>query len=103
MKRPSEKQLAAGRKHLCTDESFLKLYPTLCAYLTDAKWDDGKEREVSTFTVSMGPSGVQVGLNDKAMSRSAYCTAGSLSEALALLEDGLKADSIGWRPWKGKK
>lgn len=103
VKRPSEKQLAAQRSKGVTDTSLVSKHPFIAAYLGDCLWDDGKPRETSTLTISATPGGMQVALNDRALGRSCYTTAGSVVEALELLETALKEDVAPWRPWKRSK
>jgi len=104
VKRPSVgSDGVVGSNAACTDERFAKLYPTLLEYLTDAKWDDGKDREVSTLTISLMEGCINLALNDRALSRSLYTTAETLMEALKLLEGSLASGKSSWRSWKAKK
>lgn len=100
MKRPSQASVAAQANTGCPDPELLRMYPCIVAYLTDGQWEDKKPRELSSLTVSIAGGMVQVGLNDKALSRSAYTSAGMLDEALQLMEDALREEVIQWRTWK---
>jgi len=103
MKRPTKAQSDAAADCGSTDEGFAKRHPQLVQYMTDAKYDDGTPRELSSFTVTMTSGGVQVALNDKEERQSMYSTAGTLAEALKLLEKALADGVDAWRPWKNAK
>lgn len=107
MKKPEGKvaggALPAGQ---CTDDVFARKHPNILLYLTDALWDDGKERELSQLTISVRAGAIALALNDKALKQSMYTQADTLTEALKLLEGALADGSGEWRPWnmgKGKK
>lgn len=76
-------------------------YPTVVAYLSDDKWDDGKAREVSVLSIGIQDGGVNLALNDKALKCSLYTRAETLKEALKLMEEALVAGTASWRFWKG--
>lgn len=79
-------------------------FPTISAFLVDEWWDDGKPRSPSTLTVSVGPGGVQVALNDRDGQQSVYTTSSSLEKAMELLEEVLSGGAVPWRRWmKGGK
>jgi hypothetical protein len=105
MRKPEKPVLAAGKvEGAFPDEGWLKRYPTLCQYMTDAAWDDGTARECSQLSISCREGDVCLALNDKDLQQSLYTAAESVTEALKLMEGAL-ADGRGqWRPWKtGKK
>jgi len=106
MKKPSVDQEKVVGVYGHADEGFVKKFPQINTYMTDAKWDDGTPREPSTLTWSVTSAGWQVALNDKAVRRSYYCTAPTQAEAMKLLEKALADGVDAWRPWnvgKGKK
>lgn len=105
MKKPSDQQVrAAAGPSGCPDEKLTKRYPTVVEHLSTDRWDDGTVREPSSVAVSLRDGMIQVALNDKDGKRSMYTTAGSLEEALGLLERALVSGAGEWRPWKsGKK
>jgi hypothetical protein len=100
MKRPTRESLSAAANTGFPDPDFSTRYKTIAEYLSCGVWEDGKARELSSLTVCLGGSGIQVALNDKALSRSAYSTAGTLAEALELLDGALLEGTVGWRPWR---
>jgi hypothetical protein len=103
MKRPTESQEASRASTGCTDERFAKQYPTLLEYMTTESWEDGGKREPSSLSVRIEGGEFLVSLNDKANKASVYTTAGSIQEALKLMEGALVSGKAPWRVWKGKK
>lgn len=104
MKRP-EGKVAGGKAGggVCSDEGFLKKYPTIVTHLSDDKYDDGGARELSTLAVSIREGQIAIALNDKDLKQSMYTMAETLTEALKLLEGALAAGNGEWRPWKAGK
>lgn len=107
MKRP-EVKLAGGSaaSGACSDDVFVKKYPNILIYLTDASWEDGKDRELSQLSISVRNGAIALALNDKALKQSLYTQADTLTEALKLMEGALQDGSGEWRAWnagKGKK
>lgn len=100
MKRPSQESLAAHANTGCPDADFLRKWPSIAEYLTCTVWEGGKARLPSTLTVSMAEGMVQIALNDKDLSRSVYTTAGTLEEALDLLDGTLHEGHVPWRAWR---
>jgi hypothetical protein len=103
VKKPTKEESESAAEVGCTDPSWVQKYPTLLEYLTSAVWDDKSPREVSTLSIRIEGGQFQLGLNDKAMKRSVYTTASTLTEALKLLEGCLAHGKEPWRSWKGKK
>jgi len=104
MKRPSPTQAAAAEATGCCDEVWGKKYPSIVEHMTCAKWDDGGAREPSSLAITFQGGRAQLALNDKELKQSLYTTAGSVVEALGLLEKALASGVGEWRQWKsGKK
>lgn len=103
MKKPSQRQAEAVGQTTTPDEGFNKRFPTVAAYICDDKWEDGTDREPSTFSVSCRDGLIQIAMNDKELKQSLYTSAGSLQEALGLMEKALAAGVDAWRPWKTGK
>jgi len=103
MKRPSESKKPAKGKYLCADTEFAMRYPAIAAHLCDGWWDDGKPRECGSMTVRMGPDTVNLALTEPSAKASCYTTAGSLIEALELLNKALVEEAAVFRPWKSGK
>lgn len=100
MKRATMESRAAVASCGCPDAEFARMYPTIAAYLSDDRWDDGKPRELSSLTVSIVGGLLQLALNDKARGCSCYSSAPSLGEALALLDNAVLEERVQWRVWK---
>ena len=98
--RPTMDQEASAANCGCADHDFATLYPTLTAYLSDPKWDDGTARECSSMALSVQNGQMCLALNDKAFKRSIYTTAGSLEAALLALDEALREGTGVWRQWK---
>jgi len=103
MKRPKSSPPPAKGKWMCPDASFSQRYPSLAQYLCDAMWEDGQPRQLSSLSVKMDSSSVSLSLSDHETSSSAYTTATSLQEALELMEAGITAGTVVFRPWKGPR
>lgn len=103
MKRPEVTEGRAGSSAGTADEAFLKKYPTVSAYLTDEKWEDGKSREVSGLAFTIRGGVWQVALNDKALKTSMYTCGSCMADCLKGLEAALLDGTGEWRPWKRGK
>lgn len=104
MKRPDAVQQKAIDTGKWPDEGWQAEYPHVCEYLCTLRWEDGTAREPSKLSISLRDGSIQVGLNDGELKQSAYTSAGSTEEALALLEDALARGLDVWRAWNaGKK
>lgn len=102
MKRPQEQSTKQKGKWQCPDKEFLKLYPSIAAYLCDDVWEDGKAREVSVLSINFSQGCCSISLADKDLEQSCYTTSKSLQDALQELEQALAADKVTWRAWKTK-
>lgn len=104
MKKPSKEQEQAASKTGCPDAVLSNTYPRIMEYLTTEKWEDGSSRTLSKLGICVQDGLISVALNDGALKQSLYTQAGSLGEAMKLLEKALEAGSGNWRSWKaGKK
>jgi len=84
------------------DESFAKEYPTLALGMCDGLWEDGKIREVWTFSVRMKDKGVLITVTDKNYGECLYTEGEDLLSALALVEDALAQGHASWRKFSKK-
>lgn len=104
MKRPDDSQVKAAGATGCPDELWGKKYPKIVEYMVTVAWEGGGTRQASSVAVTVADGLVQVALNDKELKQSFYTQAGSVGEALALLEKALVSGVDGWRSWKsGRK
>ena len=100
MKKPDGQQQDAARSTGCPDEALMKKYPRIVEYLTTTQWEDGSSRQTSSVAITINDGMIQVALNDKELKQSMYSSAGSMTEALGLMEKALAANVDGWRAWK---
>jgi len=81
-------------------EFFAGLCPTLWAYLSDKRWEDGSARTTATMTMFVEDGQVKLCLNDRDGGRTAWSTSSSLEGAAYGLEDRLCKGTLDWRPAK---
>lgn len=79
------------------DKAFAKDYPSLCKGMCDDRWDDGKPREVWTFSVRMKAQGVLITVTDKNYGECLYTEGEDFVSALALVEECLSQGTASWR------
>lgn len=104
MKKPDTEERANRSATGCTDAKFQGKYPTIVEYLISAAWEDGSPRELSALSISCRDGCVALAMNDKELKQSLYTLAGTLEEALKLMEGALVSGAGEWRSWKaGKK
>jgi len=103
MMRKAVAEQAAADDVSMPDKSFEKRFPNVSMYLADPLWDDGTPRERSSLAISVDDGQVRIALNDKDGRQSAYTNAGSVEDALKLLEAGLVKGLVSWRPWDRKR
>lgn len=84
------------------DGRWLDRFPLLCEHISDATWEDGSPREVSTLVIRGQDSMVMVAVNDREAKQSLYRSGNSVEEALTALEAALEGTAPDWRPWSGK-
>lgn len=103
MKKPEQVRPNPTAGEGWSDTTFASKYPHVTEYLTHTTYDDGSARETSNLSVSCQDGWVGLGLNDKDLKQSTYTRAETLQEALKLLETALKAGTVTWRPWGGRR
>lgn len=84
------------------DAAFAKDYPTLAGGMCDGLWEDGKPREVWTFSVRMKEKGVLITVTDKNYSENLYTEGEDLLSALAMVEEALSQGAASWRKFTRK-
>lgn len=99
MKREDTHKQKKQGSYVLSSEPLLDGAPTVDALMGDAWWDDGKPRQVCTLRIELLGGGVQLTLVDAEGRRSCHTTAGTVEEALSLLEGHLAAGGAPWRPW----
>lgn len=103
MKKPDKSQAASAAATGCPDEGWVKKYPKLVEMMTTVAWDDDTPRAPTSISISCVDGMIQIAANDKDLKQSFYTTAGSIAEALGLLERAIAQGVDGWRPWKAGK
>lgn len=99
MKRPDMKNTDKSEHVPVADDGFTKKYPTLHMYLTDAAWEDGSSRECSTISLFVEEGRFKAAMNDKALKRSVYVAADTLTGVLQALEKAVGSPEADWRAW----
>jgi len=84
------------------DNAFRKDYPTLALGMCDSSWDDGKPREVWTFSVRFKEKGCLITVTDKNYGECLYTEGEDLLSALALVEEALSQGTASWRKFTRK-
>ena len=104
MKREVKTQASAGQPVPPKDTKTWEPYPLLVEHLTHTRWDDGKERQVSTLTFTFVDGSLNCCLNDREESRGMFVTADTFREALKALEANLEGGGssrwVQWKKWK---
>jgi len=73
--------------------------PTLNQLMTDCQWEDGALRDPCNVKIRLGDEQATVILSDDENRASIVTTAGTVAEALDLLEEALAANKVRWKPW----
>jgi len=102
MKRPDASSEPAAPGEM-PDAKFREKFPLLSAHMADDRWDDGKDREVSTLVFKVEDGLIVGALNDREARASLYRTAETMEGASKALEKALGDGKADWRPWGGKK
>jgi hypothetical protein len=106
MKRRAKSEQRQKGVYTQHQEDFFKKFPEITQVLWDCWYEDGQARELGKLTIGLVPDGVNLAITDPGERMSAFCTAGTLKDALKLLEDALAGNGDPWRPWPksfGKK
>jgi hypothetical protein len=82
------------------DEHDLTVYPVLHAWMTDARWDDGKSRETTTVIVCVDQGTLKACVNDRDSGKSAWLSSDSLEGLFLAIECHLRDGSMPWRDAK---
>jgi len=85
------------------DGTWAKALPRVCEYLSDPLYEDGKERELASVSISLQEGVIVAALNDKDTRASLYRSGSTVLEALKSLEKALEGDKADWRAWGGAK
>lgn len=105
LSRPSEPVSAGSSIQPLNDPEFKRRFPTLLEYLTQTTWDDGSPRQTSTLLIFVDDGVLKACLNDRACERALWVASGTLSGAIAELDESLADPHAPWRasrPGKGR-
>lgn len=84
------------------DAVFAKKYPALAEFLSVEAWDESTERVRGTISVFWEEGSFKASVNDRDAEQVAFVSKGTFVGLLESIEKGLQADSLDWRPSKGK-
>jgi len=102
MEEYGQQQQAKAGKWVPSEDSLIRDFPTLNAFLTDGFWKNGKPREVCSLKFRFGNGSVQMTLSDEDKRMSITTWAETASEAMGLLDEALRDNKVSWRSWGGK-
>jgi len=102
MKRRAAPKPGAKGEVTYPDSQFQKDYPALALGMCDGSWDDGKPREVWTFSVRFKEKGCLVTVTDKNYGECLYTEGEDFLSALALVEEALSQGTASWRRFTKK-
>jgi hypothetical protein len=98
IKRVTEAEVRGPSGGLADAGELMTLAPALVEFLTCAKWDDGKGREVGTVMLLVDGVMWKAWVHDRDGKRSCFVSARSPIELLSLVEDVLANNGGEWRP-----
>jgi hypothetical protein len=84
---------------VCSDDKFLKDFPTLAQGMCDPWGSDEKPRALWSLSIKMDGASVQVTISDKSLRASSYTNAPTLHQALRLANSAAEANTLTWRKW----
>jgi len=85
------------------DSDWEELFPLVCDHLSDATYEDGSRRDVSTLSLRCQDGLVLAALNDVDLGRGLYRTGTSVLNAVEALEKALGGATADWRAWNRGK
>ncbi len=86
-----------GTSELPADPEFEKTFPTLHAFLTQRKWEDGSRRELGSLAVYPGDGIIRVLLRDPNFGTQAWVAVDRLSKVLVAADAAIADLSYDWR------
>jgi len=94
----SDEQGKRGKWKPSNDPTIAKR-PQINQLCTDCFWEDGKLRQPCNLKLRFGDEQATVVISDDENRCSIVTTAGTVEEALDLLEDALAGNKVRWKPW----
>jgi hypothetical protein len=80
------------------DTAFLNAFPDLHDHMTQVRWEDGSLRNTSSVTLFIEGAQWKACLNDRDAGLVAFVAGRSFNDVLRALNDGIKGDTLDWRP-----
>jgi hypothetical protein len=96
MKR-SDVEATPNGAQVARDEVLSGFYPTLCEWLTETTWEDGKSRKTSTLLLLTENGRWKAFLHDRDAKRGFWMTGEAYESLLGAIEEGLTKSSVEWR------
>lgn len=86
-----------GTESAPADQEFAKKYPTLFAFLSDARWSSGEARETGSVLIFCQDGQFKAMVKDKDSGYIAFVTKGTFKTLLEAIERGLVEEKLDWR------
>lgn len=98
LRKPSIPSSAGGDGGGSLEECGLsKRYPTVVAFISESKWEDGSVRERGKVTLFVEDGMVKAALTDPALGAVAFVSGRSFTSLMEAMEKGLTNDRLEWR------
>ncbi len=101
VRRPDPEANPPAEVYSREDCELFRLFPTLCEFLTDTKWDDGKKRKPGTLMLVCDEGRVKAWVHDVDGRKAAWVTGETLWGLLLACDVSLREDRLLWRKDKG--
>jgi hypothetical protein len=79
------------------DNDFQRDFPTLYQWLTETKWDDGKQRKTTTLMLTVDDGTLKAWVHDRDGRRSAWVSGTTLDSVLEAVDGRLQDNRMEWR------
>jgi len=83
------------------DTEFSRSYPTLAAYLTETKYQDGTPRVTATILIFCENGVLRLCVNDRDNNRSVFFTSETVEGGLLAAENAIATNTAEWRIKQG--
>lgn len=78
-------------------DDYTDTYPSIYAFVNDTTYSSGKARLTGSISMFTKVGTLTFAVNDNDRQLTAYVSAGTWAEALQMIEDGIREDSLQWR------
>lgn len=79
------------------DPEFKADYPSLYSFLFDTRYADGSNRLQGSVSLFVQGYALKAAVNDKDRCCVAFLNAGTFTELLTLIDDGIREDKLDWK------